>query len=174
MIEKLMNITEKIEECIIAWTVILMFLLLIINVFCRFLGNSLTFAEEIGAFFLVVMTFIGLTYCARKDSHISMTAIIDILPGKIKKIIYITNSFILAPFLFYVSILSFKYTMKVFTIGRVTPALSLPMWILTIIIPIGICLAGIQYLLIGIKNIQFWYDSVYVGTDNNLELDKKM
>ena len=54
MIEKLNNILLRIEDFLLSYITVAMAILLIANVFFRsILNNSLSFAEELGGFFLV-------------------------------------------------------------------------------------------------------------------------
>ena len=52
-------------------------ILLITNVISRTFFQSLYFIEEVGTFLIIFITFIGISYAARKARHIRMGALLD-------------------------------------------------------------------------------------------------
>ncbi|WP_134704475.1 TRAP transporter small permease [Ammoniphilus sp. YIM 78166] len=136
----------NIEEKILSYSILLMAFILIGNVISRtFFNYSWHFAEEAGQFLVIAITFIGISYGARKGRHISMTAVIDLSPPKIQKALILIISAVTSVTLFYLAILGIEYTLKVEALGRVTPALRVPMYLVVMFIPIGFILGGIQY-----------------------------
>ncbi len=155
---------SKIEEVILGYSVIIMALILIGNVISRSVFNrSWTFAEEIGQALIIIMTFTGIGYGAKKARHISMSAIFDILPDKGKKIFMYVITSVTSATMFYLAYLAFVYVHKVQMLGRVTPALRIPIYLIYAIVPIGFVLGGIQYA----RN--FWINikrkEVYLSTE---------
>lgn len=137
----------KIERFIISVSIIGMTIILLGNVAARSIfNNSWTFAEEVGQFFIIIVTFVGLSYCARQGRHLKMTAIVEFLPIKVRKgiVLLITSS--TALLLFYLCYLSIDYVLTLYTLERVTPALRVPLYLIHLFIPLGFLFAGIQYL----------------------------
>ena len=154
LIKKIDRVVEKIEAFILSSGIILMATVLIGNVIARrVFNNSWTFAEEVGQILVVIVTFMGLGYGVRKGQHVNMSAIVDLVPRKGKKIMAIFIALISMVTMFFFAYLSFKYTLTVIARGRVTPALELPRYITTMFLPIGFTLAGIQYLINLVLNI---------------------
>ena len=179
-IKKIDNIISKIEKFFLSYSIILMTIVLVGNVIARrVFMNSWSWAEEVGQFLVVVTTFMGVGYAAREGSHINMSAIIDLSGNKGKKIIAILSAIITMITMFLFAYLSFKYFMTVVGSGRVTPALEVPVYVITMFMPIGFTLGGIQYLInliINLKNkdkIYFNNISPIVEYDNEIE-DKKI
>lgn len=154
ILEKIDNILIKCEEFLLIFGILAMTILLLGNVIARkvFL-NSWSFAEEIGQFFIIIVTFAGIGYAVRSGQHINMTAILDMLPHKFKKIFSLIIGIVSFLILLIFTILSFRYAVYVFQTGRVTPALGIPRWTYASILPIGFGLGTIQYLINAIKNI---------------------
>ncbi len=140
------KIQAGIEKWIITSAIFGMTIILLANVFARMLGNSLTFAEEVGQFFIIIVTFIGLSYCARRGRHLKMTAIVEFLPFKIRKILVLIITFTTSLLLFYLCYISLDYTITLYQLGRVTAALRFPVYLITLFIPIGFLFSGLQYL----------------------------
>ncbi|MPN06240.1 Ectoine TRAP transporter small permease protein TeaB [bioreactor metagenome] len=145
---------KKFEEFILSYSILLMAIILVANVIGRLVFNhSLKFAEEAGSMLTLIVTFIGVSYCARVGRHIIMTVFFDIMPPKGKKLfLFISSSFTTACLL-YLTYLSSNYIMGVYNTGRVTPALGLPMWIPYMFVPLGFLLGALQYLVILLLNI---------------------
>ena len=174
MIEKLNNILLRIEDFLLSYITVAMAILLIAHVFFRsILNNSLSFAEELGGFFLVTVTFWGISTAARFNNHINMNAIIDNMPFKIRKVMMIVISlftFIVTAYLGYLFVL---YALDALKVSRISTALEIPMVIINMILAIGIIITALQYLLIFIKNITT-KDVIYVGsqakTENGIDI----
>ena len=158
------DILSKIEETILSYSVLVMAVVLVGNVISRSVFNkSWTFAEEIGQSLVIVMTFVGIAYGAKKARHISMSAVFDLLPDRVQKIFMIIISSFTSIVMFYLSYLAAKYTFRVYSLGRVTPALRIPIYMIYAIVPLGFFLGGIQYfrnLVINIKEKE-----VYLSTE---------
>jgi TRAP-type C4-dicarboxylate transport system permease small subunit len=81
----------------------------------------------------------------------------------LQKIVVIFTSAVTMLLLFYMSHISVQYTQYIKMLGKVTPALRLPAWWITIPLSIGFFLGGLQYLLnifINLRNPE-----IYIGTE---------
>lgn len=163
---------SKIEEGILSSSIILMAIILIGSVISRSLFNkSWTFSEEVGQALVIIVTFIGIGYGARKARHISMSAVFDLLSEKYKKIfMYVISSFTSIA-MFYISFLGFQYVQRVRDLGRVTPALRIPMYLIFLAVPIGFFLGGIEYARTFIINIK--KKEVYISSEKTIRDDSE-
>lgn len=165
IMKKIDNIICKVEEFTISTSIILMATILIGNVIARrIFQNSWTWAEEVGQLLVVIVTFMGIGYGVRKGQHVNMTAILDLAPKKAKKFMVIFIAFISMLTMFTFAYLSYRYTLTVVSRGRVTPALEMPRYITTMLLPIGFSLGGLQYLINLILNITN-KDEVYMNNE---------
>lgn len=170
IIKKVDDIIAKIEGIFLSTSIIGMTILLVGNVFARrVLNQSWTFAEEIGQFLVVVATFMGLGYAVKLNQHVNMTAVLDLVPKKTKKTLVMIIAFLSMITLFYFAYLGFKYAFLVYESGRVTPALELPRYIVTIFMPLGFLSGAVRYLVTLMLNIKH-KDLIYVSIDTP-ELD---
>lgn len=148
------RIVEKIYEAILGYGTLAMAFILIGNVLSRtLLGRSWSFAEEVGQALLVVVTFVGVAYCSLKAKHINMSAIYDLVPRNVKKIMMVLNHGITGTIMLYLAYLGMMYTLRVQELGRVTPALRIPSYILCGIVAVGLLLTGIEHVRTFIKNL---------------------
>lgn len=156
---------KEIERLIIAYGVIFISVILIINVITRtFFNYSWRAAEESSIFLIYAITFMSVSYAARNGKHITMTAILDIVPNKVKKVMLTLNSILCAVLLVWIGNLSWEYVMYVKEMGRITPALQIPAWWTIIVMPIGFYLGAIQFAITFVLNLKY-KDRLYMGAE---------
>ena len=80
------DIIQTIEKWTLAYGILSIASITIANVFCRaVLNSSLTFAEELAQFSIILVTFMGISYAASQGRHIRMSAIYDQLGPTARK-----------------------------------------------------------------------------------------
>ena len=145
---------RKVEELILAFGIILITFITTGNAISRkVFGYSWSSAEECTQFLLVIVTFMGISYAVRKGRHIRMTAFYEFMPKKVQKILALIICLVTAAILFYLAKHAIVYVYDIYGVGRVTPALRIPFWLTIMWVPIGLILAGIQYLRAFYKNL---------------------
>jgi C4-dicarboxylate transporter DctQ subunit len=153
--QRINNAIRGVEEAILSWGVITMAVMTIGNVLSRkFFNHSWSFSEEVSQFILVIISFIGVSYAARKGRHIRMTAVSEMMPFKVQKVMILVVAFVTMIILFYLCYHSSFYVMKIHAYGRVTPALRFPFYLVLIWVPIGLFLGAVQYGLAFVKNLR--------------------
>lgn len=151
---KLNSAVEKAEKFMISVSVISMAILLIGNVIMRVIvQDSLAFTDEVGRFLIITMTFIGSAYAARIGRHIRMSAIYDMFPLPVRRLLITFISLVTALSLFVVTYYCFEYVQFLFQSGRVSNSLRIPMYLVMMSVPIGMFLMSTQYLATAIINI---------------------
>lgn len=154
----------KLEEFILSYAVILVFVMVAGNVLSRGITkNSWSFSAEVSQFAVIIATFMGISYAARKGRHIRMSAFFDMAPQRVKKVLAITISALTAITLLVLAYYSFEYVLWTMSTGRVTTALQVPAYFMAIFLPIGFVLGALQYfrnVWINIKE-----EEVYIGTE---------
>ncbi|WP_416147075.1 TRAP transporter small permease [Salipaludibacillus sp. HK11] len=138
------NLLIKFEVIVLSWSIIIISIMTFGNVVNRQItGRSWSFAAEISEISIIMATFVGISYAARKGRHISMSAFFDMAPKKIKKFLSIVNPLVTAIMLFVLSYYAYEYTAGQ---TRVTSSLEIPYWMMVGIMPIGFFLGGVQFL----------------------------
>lgn len=163
----------KLEEFILSYSILLMALILIGSVLSRTLLNySWTFAEEVGQSLTIIVTFIGVSYCAKKASHITMSAVFDLLNPKFKKIFMIVISGVSSVMMIYIAYIGLQYTLKVLELGRVTASLRIPMYLIVAIVPIGFILGAVEYARTFVLNLT--RKQLYLSSEVVLDTDLRI
>jgi TRAP-type C4-dicarboxylate transport system permease small subunit len=153
---------RRIEAVILSLGILLMAVNAIANVIGRtFLGSSIYFSEELNQFLIVLVTFVGLGYAARHGRHIRMSALYDQLSQRYRKALMIGIAGVTAVIMFMLAYYSVSYIDRVATIGKVTPALRVPVYLTYLWVPLGFAITGIQYTLTVVRNFQT--EDIYIS-----------
>jgi TRAP-type C4-dicarboxylate transport system permease small subunit len=156
------TVVAKFEVWVLAYGVLLMAANSVANVAGRFLlSQSIYFSEELNQFLIVLITFVGLGYAARKGRHIRMSAIYDQLSDRNRKILMIIIAAVTSAIMFLLAYYSFEYVYRVARLGKVTPALQMPLYLTYVWVPIGIFITGLQYALTVVSNLR--HSDVYIS-----------
>jgi TRAP-type C4-dicarboxylate transport system permease small subunit len=141
------------EVSVLAVGVAALAVLLIANVFARTFFQSLYYADEVSKFLIILISFVGVSYAARKARHIRMGAFLDLMPPKLEKgfifVISAVNAVVMLTMAWY----GYQYMNQMRLMGQMTSALQVPYWTFMIIVPVGFVSAAIQYVRTIIKNI---------------------
>jgi TRAP-type C4-dicarboxylate transport system permease small subunit len=141
------------EVTVLSLGVAALAVLLIANVVARTFFQSIYFADEVSKFLIILISFVGISYAARKARHIRMGAFLDMMPPKLEKTFIFVISAINATVMFIMAYYGYIYMAQMKLMGQMTTALQVPYWTFMIIVPIGFASAGIQYVRTIIKNI---------------------
>lgn len=142
-----------VERTIMAVSVLAMATLMSAHVVGNTLfGQGIPGTYEITEMLIVVITFVGVGYAARHARHISMSALYDQLSGRLRKALLIVICLGTALLMFYFAYKSIDYVSAIYSRGRTSASLHIPMWIVFLALPVGFILAGIQYLLTAARN----------------------
>ncbi len=158
LLDKILGtINKSIATFGIAAGVILAF----VNVVARYgFNGSITWASELTNYFFIWSAFFGAAYCFKKDSHISVTIFMDILPPPIMKALMILSHIIVIIFLTAVAYYGYKFLLleidlEEVSVDLVVPQIhwlgmsddwAVPMWIPYSVIPLAFASAAIRVL----------------------------
>lgn len=156
---------EKAEELLLAFGIIALSILLLINVFLRtFFSRSIVMAEEVGQIIILAITFLGLSYVARHGRHIRMSVLYDLAKDKYRRTLAILIPFVTSMTLFYLSHVAFRYMSAIKIAKRVTSSLQIPVQYITLVVAIGLFTAATQFLRIFFLNLRSKEKKALVGT----------
>jgi C4-dicarboxylate transporter DctQ subunit len=109
------------------------------NVVARYAFDaSLVWATELTIFLFLWSAFFGAAYCFKKDAHIAVTILLDVMPSKIAKGMLLLSHTITIVFLLAVSYYGYEYLLLVADIDeRSIDLWDMPMWIIYLVIPVA-------------------------------------
>ena len=150
--KKLLKILDEHAEDVLA--VILMSaatLIIVIQVIMRYLfKNSLSWSEEMARYLFVWMTFISISYGIKK-----IEAALSLFPKSIRPLVVIIGDIFSLVWCVFVTVVGFNLIGKVVRSGQISPALSVPMWLIYLAPCIGYALSTIrciQTIVLRVKN----------------------
>ena len=148
------EILGRIEDIICAICMIIMTTLTFANIIARYVFSaSFSFSEEITTYLFVLLSLIGSAAAARRKAHLGFTAILDLLPKGLQKVIQ-TMSYALATF-FSAALFWYGISMVQSQIyhGQVTAGMQWPEWIFGSFVPIGAFFITIEFLFMLIDTV---------------------
>ena len=146
-------ILGKVEDIICAICLIVMTTLTFANVIARYVFSaSFSFSEEITTYLFVLLSLIG-SAAARRKAHLGFTAILDLLPKGLQRVIQ-TMSYALATF-FSAALFWYGISMVQSQIyhGQVTAGMQWPEWIFGAFVPLGAFFITIEFLFMLIDTV---------------------
>ncbi|MFN2363547.1 MAG: TRAP transporter small permease [Halarsenatibacteraceae bacterium] len=168
LISKINAGMKKIEEFIVGYGTIALAFLLIANVIDRNLfGSRLYFVDEVNTFLIIYITFVGTSYAARNGRHIRMSALSDLVPKRFEKLMMYIMTLGTFIFIGWTTWIVSKYVVDLFSSGRQSSLLQVPLWSIWIIAPIGLGLTTIHYFMAFLKNLK--EEDVWISFDEKSE-----
>lgn len=123
------------------------------NVVARYAFDaSLVWATELTIFLFLWSAFFAAAYCFKKDAHIAVTVVLDIVPSHIAKPMLLISHIVTITFLIAVSYFGYEYLLLVHEIDeRSIDLWDMPMWIVYLVIPVAFAFAAYR---VGEKIVQ--------------------
>jgi C4-dicarboxylate transporter DctQ subunit len=154
MLQKLDKILTTVEEFIMVAGLFSASIILFVNIVLRYVFLAgLHWAEEFVRFAIMWIVFIGSSAVARRGDHLSVSALVDNVSPKTRKIM--TGFTFLFTILFtgFMAVFGWELTMKFKEMGQVSPSLMLPKYLIYISIPIGGALMTLRFILFFVKKM---------------------
>ena len=147
MIKLLSKIIGHINQKIAAFGITAGVAVAFTNVVARYVFDaSLTWASELTIFLFLWSVFFGAAYCFKKDAHIAVTIVLDLVPTRIAKAMLLISHTITLVFLLAVSYYGLQYILQVVVPldERSIDLWDMPMWIVYLVIPVSFLFGGFR------------------------------
>ncbi|WP_072682453.1 TRAP transporter small permease [Arcobacter sp. LA11] len=114
------------------------------NVVARYVFDaSLVWATELTIFLFMWSIFFGAAYCFKKDAHIAVTVVLDIVPSRVAKVMLLISHLVTIVFLAAVAYFGYEYLLLVIELDeRSIDLWDMPMWIVYLVIPVAFSFAA--------------------------------
>ena len=154
MKQKLLFVWDHFEEFLLVPSFMFSVALVTLQVIMRYVfSNSLAWSEELTRYLYIWQTWLGVSYAAKKGSHLRITIFSDKLSGKARLCleIFVTVLWIgFAAFVFYQGMSAID---TIASFGQKSSALRVPMQYCYLAIPVGMALMSIRLVEATVKNI---------------------
>lgn len=141
------SILSKVENVLAAGSLAAAALIAIVAVILRTFFNEIIFWSEEAIIYLVIFsTFVGAVITLRHNEHVNVDIIAVFLKERGKRVMALIG---MAVFLVYLGAVGYLAWVLIFepqTRLTVTPALGLPLWVVTLPLPIGLTLMFLRGL----------------------------
>lgn len=117
---------------------------------------ALTWAEELCRFAWIATVFMSIPYTIRTCTALRVTALIDIIPWKLRNIFDVVIDAVTAILMGFLTVNAVTVFQRVLESGETSPAMVWPMWIMYLFVLVGFALGAlraVQMFVIHIKNI---------------------
>jgi C4-dicarboxylate transporter DctQ subunit len=114
-----------------------------VNVVARYVFDaSLTWATELSIFLFIWSAFFAAAYCFKKDAHIGIDIILELVPTSVAKIMLLLAHLVSFVFLVAIAYFGYEYLELVIDLEEMSIDLAIPMWIPYLVIPIAFSFAA--------------------------------
>jgi TRAP-type C4-dicarboxylate transport system permease small subunit len=126
------------------------------GVFLRYvLGASTVWQLELSTYFLMFAAFVGGAYGLRHGDHVNLSLIVDRLPEKARLYVRLVASILGFVFIAIVAVIAFNLWWQTAQAGRTSgTAWNVPLTYPYFIVPLGMTLIALQYLVIVVQLFQ--------------------
>ena len=167
MFRKLDHLMSQIERIIAASMLLIMTVLIFANVAIRFItGQTITWAEDISIYFMIIMTFFAGAYATRQNRHIAMTALYESITGRLKMIFYVFGLCVASALSIFLLITSLQVTHAIYELKGIIASMNLPKWWPYLIVNFAVLFMAIHFLQLLVRFFQTR------KVDNVLELEE--
>lgn len=139
----------RLEYFIASYCTIAMILIMVFNVITRYALNfSFGWSDEIVRYLNLFAAFFGISAGMSQGVHIGITALVDLaIPKKAKKYFRLFAEIVTLVFCAVLVYFGSILVSKQISMGQVSPALFVPMYIMYGLVPAGMLLTSIQCLI---------------------------
>jgi TRAP-type C4-dicarboxylate transport system permease small subunit len=126
------------------------------GVFLRYvLGASTVWQLELSTYFLMFAAFVGGAYGLKHGDHVNLSLIVDRLPEKIRLYVQLLASVLGFMFVLIVAAIAYVLWWETTEAGRTSgTAWNVPLTYPYLIVPLGMTLIALQYLVIVVQILQ--------------------
>lgn len=147
-----MRVYDRIEEALIAISLLVMVIINFGNVLSRYiLHASWSFSEELMVFLFVYNSFFAAARAFRNKSHLGFTMLTDNVHGVSKKTLAVVSTVVSLALMALLGIYGTKMVLGQIEYNQRTPALGLPEAFAGMAVPLGALLVGFRILQAGIR-----------------------
>lgn len=109
-----------------------------------FLDFSLPWAEEVGRFLFLALSYLGVSVGMKRQGHLRMDIVVMYMPAPIRKVLEFLSQIITIGFFLFIVYIGITMTMKVHRIEQMAISIPLPIWTVWACIPFTAFLSALQ------------------------------
>ena len=147
MYKKLGHIYNRFEEIFLVILLLIMVVVIFLQVVMRYaFNNSLSWSEELARILFIWVSWVGISFGQKRAEHIKITLVTDAVKGKAKEIVLLVADLCTLGILVVLLVKGIQITDKIYTMASITPALSVPKWLVYASVPVSCLLMAVRLL----------------------------
>ena len=147
MFARLDRLLGQIERLISGSLLLLMTALIFTNIALRFFtGMTITWAEDLSIFCMVIMTFFAAAYGTRLNRHITMSALYDATSGRLRKLLYLFGLLVPAGLSVFLFVTGLQVTRTIYNMRGTIASMNFPKYWPYLIVSIAVLFMAIHFL----------------------------
>ena len=145
----------NIERVIAGSLLLIMTVLIFVNIVLRFFtGQTITWAEDISIYFMIIMTFFAGAQGTRKNRHIVMSALYESISGRLKKAFYFFSLCVTSALSIFLFIMSIQVFNHIRLMRGTIASMNIPKWWPYMIVSFAVLFMAIHFLQILVRFIR--------------------
>ncbi|AOV07444.1 hypothetical protein BI350_07760 [Sporosarcina ureilytica] len=142
---KFLNLLRKIEEILLASTMIIILLLIFSQALFRyFFGSGLIWGEELARYIHVAQIWLGGSLAIKKGGHIRVTFFRDLFNTQGRKFIDLIATLLFFTFMVFIAVKGTEFILHLIGTGQKAPSMGILMAIPYTVVPLGGLLMAIR------------------------------
>lgn len=138
----------RLEEGLLAFLLVAMALVTFVQIVLRYVFNSgFTWAQEATTYLFAWLVLLGISYGARKKTHIGVDVWVKKMPPRMQRVVGIAAAGICVAYAVLLLIASLRYESVMITLGIEAEDISVPRWVFLLSLPVGFSLLLLRYAL---------------------------
>lgn len=155
---------KYVEESIMMFFTTIMLIVVLMQIFMRFVMNdSLAWSEELARFCFIWIVFIGVSYGVKHQRHIKVDLLLVFCKAKGKLFFDLLSNLLFLGFGLLILVYGLKISFLFLELNQTSPGLKVPMGLVYMAAPIGMGLASLRIVQNILNSIRLYKES------NNLQ-----
>lgn len=160
-LSKFFNVVDKLEDILCGGTLVCLLFVVLLQVFSRLLGVSLTWTEETTRFFFLWMMFIAVAAGFNRAESSRVVILVKLLPRPIQMICTALYYVVTLGFFIFMVYYGILLTMQKFAFHEMATAIAIPMGFIMICVP----LCGLLGIIGTIQSFLEYPHKIKIGGD---------
>ena len=149
----MLKFLNEAEEKVGGFMLIVLFLMVLLQIFARTVGWTIVWTEESSRFLFIWIILLGVSAGIRYGSHIGTDVFINLLPKRLCKAASVAKVLLFLLFTLYMTKLSFSLLSMQLQFKQHLPATGMPGYIVSAALPVGFTATSIRLAFKLVKTI---------------------
>ena len=151
---KILKTLPELEERLGGFFLIILFLIVLLQIMARGVGWNIVWTEESSRFLFIWIIFLGVSAGIKYDTHIGTNIFVNLLPKRMFKPAALVKEILFFLFVCYMAKLSLLLLAMQLQFKQTAPATGFPIYLISIILPIGFITTALRILFKIIKTVR--------------------